>query len=216
MHTLRRTLRLAAIMAIVAFALAMLVSAQAGTKGQPLFNGKDLKGFETKGNWMVEEGGVLTLKPRPGETGWQRYGSYLWTDKKYGDFVLDLEYKHPKGGNSGVFVRTGETKNPVDTAIEVQILDSHGNTKPLTHHDCGGIIKTQAPSKNMAKPFGEWNRMIVTCKGNNLQVNLNGEKIIDIDLSKGAMKHCPPTGYIGLQDHGEPIWFRNIKIEELK
>jgi hypothetical protein len=214
---IRNVPRIALAAAVLAvFGLTTLMAGDPA-KGKPLFNGKDLKGFQTKGNWMVEDDGVLTLKPRPDEKkgDWTKYGHYLWTEKKYGDFVLDLEYKHPKEGNSGVFVRTGDPVKPVDTGIEVQILDSFGKKDKLTHHDCGGIIKTQAPSKNAAKPAGEWNRMIVTCKGNNLQVNLNGEKIIDIDLSKGAMKHCPPTGHIGLQDHGEPIWFRNIKIQEL-
>lgn len=199
-------------------ALCSLTSfASAGEEGfKSLLNGKDLKGWKTEGNWMVEKDGVVGLTPRPGEKGWTRYGSYLWTDRIYGDYILDLEYKHPKGGNSGVFVRTGELKNPVDTGIEVQILDSHGKKGELTHHDCGGIIRTTPPSKNMAKPAGEWNRMVVTCKGTNLKVSLNGEQIVDIDLSKGPMKDRPMTGYIGIQDHGEPFWIRNIKIRELK
>jgi hypothetical protein len=182
---------------------------------KPLFNGKNLDGWKTEGNWLVEKDGVLAIKPRPGEKGWQRYGSYLWTDRKYGDFVLDLEYKHPKGGNSGVFVRVKELKNPVDTGIEVQILDSYGHKGKLTHHDNGGIIRTSAPSKNASKPAGEWNRMTITCKGNNLEVVLNGEKVNDVDLSKGPMKDRPMEGYVGLQDHGELLWFRNIRLKEL-
>lgn len=192
-----------------------LLNAGEGKGFTKLFNGKSLKGWQTEGNWKAGKNGELTLIPRPGETGWQRYGSYLWTEKKYGDYVLDLEYKHPKDGNSGVFVRVGETKNPVDTGIEVQILDSYGKKGKLTHHDCGGVIRTVGPSKNMSKPANQWNRMIVTCKGSNLKVNLNGEEIIDVDLSKTEMKNRPMTGYVGLQDHGQPIWFRNIKIKSL-
>lgn len=180
-----------------------------------MFNGEDLSGWTTEGNWLVEEDGVLAIKPRPGETGWQRYDAYLWTEKKYDDFVLDLEYKHPKGGNSGVFVRVKDRTDPVDTGIEVQILDSYGKEK-LTAHDLGGVIGTQAPSQNMAKPAGEWNRMIVTCDENRMKVTLNGEQIIDLDLSDSAVSDRPMSGYIGLQDHGLPLWFRNIRIKELE
>lgn len=174
-----------------------------------------LKGWSTTGNWKLNDDGVLTLKPRAGEKGWQRYGAYLWTEKQYGDYVVDLEYKHPKGGNSGIFVRVKDPKDPVNTGIEVQILDSYGVKKKLTHHDCGGVIKTQAPSKNMAKPAGEWNRMIITCKGNNLKVKLNGEQIIDIQLDKTGLKDRPMKGYLGIQDHGQPFFVRNVRIKEL-
>jgi len=205
-----RTCTLFALFACTTFAFA-------GDDGfRPLFNGKNLDGWKTEGNWKVEKDGVIGLQPRDGEKGWTRYGSYLWTDKMYDDYVLDLEYKHVKGGNSGVFVRTGELKNPVDTGIEVQILDSHGNKGKLTHHDCGGVIRTIGPSKNMARPAGEWNRMIVTCKGHNLKVSLNGEQIVDISLDKTPMKDRPLTGYIGIQDHGEPFWVRNIRIKNAK
>jgi len=67
----------------------------------------------------------------------------------------------------------------------------------------------------MAKPAGEWNRMIVTCRGTNLQVELNGEKVVDLQLDKSRVKDRPLTGYVGLQDHGLPLWFRNVRIREL-
>ncbi len=181
-----------------------------------LFNGKDLTGWQTTGNWLAEEDGVLAIIPRKGEKGWQRYSAYLWTERKYGDFILDLEFKYKKGGNSGVFVRVKDRKDPVDTGIEVQILDSYGKKGKLTHHDNGGVIRTVGPSKNMSKPAGEWNRMIITCKGPNLKVNLNGEQIVDVNLKESPVKDRPLVGYIGLQDHGIPLWFRNIKIKELK
>ena len=179
-----------------------------------LFNGKDLSGWTTTGNWLVEDG-VLAIKPRPGEKGWQRYGAYLWAEKQYGDFILDLEFKIPEGGNSGVFVRVRDLAEPVSTGLEVQILDSLDKKGPLGHHDNGGIIRTAGPSKNMSKPAGEWNRMVVTCQGSRIKVELNGEQIHDLDLSETPMKDRPLRGYIGLQDHGLPLWFRNIKIKEL-
>lgn len=180
-----------------------------------LYNGKDLSGWQTSGNWLPQEDGTLKIEPRPGEKGWQRYDAYLWTKKPYGDFVFDVEYKHPKGGNSGVFVRVKDPKNPVNTGIEVQILDSYGKKEPLGHHDCGGVIRTVGPSKNMAKPAGEWNRMIVTCRKSHMKVELNGEQIIDLQLDESAMKDRPLEGYVGLQDHGLPMWFRNIRIKTL-
>lgn len=181
---------------------------------KPLYNGKDLTGFKTEGNWVPQADGVLSIIPREGEKGWQRYGSYLWTEKEYGDFVAEVEYKHPKGGNSGVFFRC-ELADPVTNGLEVQILDSHGKAEPLGHHDCGGVIKTAGPSKNMAKPAGEWNKMKITAKGTKLQVELNGEQIIDIDLAETESKDKPLKGYFGLQDHGQPMSFRNIKIKSL-
>lgn len=181
-----------------------------------LFNGKDLSGWTTTGNWLVEEDGVLAIKPRPGEEGWQRFDDYIYTEKQYGDYILDLEFKIPPKGNSGVFVRIEDKKEPVETGIEVQILDSYGVEKELGHHDNGGVIRTVGPRKNMSKPAGEWNRMTVTCKGHHMKVNLNGEDIVDIQLDETPMKDRPLQGYIALQDHGLPLWFRNIKIKELK
>jgi hypothetical protein len=182
-----------------------------------LYNGKDLTGWKTTGNWLVQEDRSLLIQPRPGETGWQRYDAYLWSEKKYKDFVLDVEYSYPPGGNSGVYFRVGDRNDPVETGIEAQVLDSSEKKEPLGQHDHGGIIRTAAPTKNMSRPPGEWNRMVVTCVGSHLLVELNGEQIIDTQLDQGAMKDRPLEGYIGFQDHGEPnnLRFRDIRILEI-
>lgn len=180
----------------------------------PMFDGKTLDGWKTTGNWVVEQG-VVTLHPREGEHGWQRYDAYLTTDRKYKDFVIDLEFKINKGGNSGVFLRVGDPKSQVKSGFEVQILDTHGKPKP-GNHDCGGVIGTAAPSKNMAKPAGEWNRYIITCQGTRLKVELNGQQIIDLELDKSAIKDRPPEGYIGFQDEAKRVWYRNVRIKELR
>lgn len=180
----------------------------------PMFNGKDLSGWQTTGNWVVQEGGIVTLVPRPGEHGWQRYDAYLTTARKYGDFVLDLEFKFDKGGNSGVFLRVGDRSSQVDSGFEVQILDTHGKAN-ITAHDCGGVIGTAAASKNMVKPAGQWNRYVVTCVGNDLKVVLNGEQIIDLDLSETGLKNRPAEGFIGFQDEAKRVWYRNVRIKEL-
>ncbi len=183
-----------------------------------LYNGKDLTGWETEGNWLPEKDGVLVIRPREGELGWQRFGSYLWTKEPYGDFILDLEYSYPKGGNSGVFVRVGDTASPVDTGIEAQILDCWGKPDDkMTAHDHAGIIGTSPPKINASMPPGEWNHMILCMRGGHLEVDLNGSRVIDLDVSKTGLKERPARGHIGLQDHGAPneLRFRNILLKEL-
>jgi hypothetical protein len=183
-----------------------------------LYNGKDLSGWTTTGNWLPQADGSLLIQPREGEKGWQRYDAYLWSDKKYKDFILDLEYSYPPGGNSGIFFRVGDLSDPVRQGIEAQVLDNHGDEEAVGHHDHGGIIKTVGTMKNMSRPPHHWNRMVVTCVGNHLQVELNGEQIVDTQLDQGAMKDRPSEGYIGLQDHGEPnnLKFRNIRVREIE
>jgi hypothetical protein len=182
-----------------------------------LYNGRDLSGWQTTGNWQPQPDGSLLIEPRDGETGWTRYDDYLWSKRKYKDFVLDLEYSYPPGGNSGVFFRVGDSANPVDTGIEVQILDCSDKKEPLGPHDHGGVIRTVGPSKNMSRKPGQWNRMLITCVGEKLSVELNGEQIVDTDLSDSPVSDRPMEGYIGLQDHGQPnnIRFRNVRILEL-
>ncbi len=185
---------------------------------QSLYNGKNLTGWKTTGNWIPQDDGSLLIQPRQGEKGWQRYGAYLWSEKKYKDFVLDVEYAYPPGGNSGVYFRVADVDDPVKQGIEAQILDSSKKEGELSSHDHGGIVGTKAAaSKNMSKAPGEWNRMVLTCIGSHLKVELNGEQIINVHLDKTPMKDRPMEGYIGFQDHGEPnnIRFRNIRIREL-
>ncbi len=186
------------------------------TKFTSLYNDKDLTGWKTTGNWLPQQDGSLLIQPREGEKGWERYDAYLWSEKKYKNFVLDVEYSYPPGGNSGLYFRVGDRSDPVKQGIEAQILDSSKKEGPVGPHDHGGIIGTAAASKNMSRPPHEWNRMVVTCIGSHLQVDLNGEQIIDTQLDQGPMKNRPMEGYIGFQDHGEPnnIRFRNIRIRE--
>jgi len=212
----RRTKIIAVLCVVLAVGAAQVSTAAELDDGfVPMFDGKSLDGWKTTGNWIVEEDGSISLHPRPGEHGWQRYDAYLTTARKYRDFVLDLEFKIAKGGNSGVFLRVGDPASQVKSGFEVQILDTHGKPNP-GHHDCGGVIGTAGPSKNMAKPAGEWNRYVITCQGTRLKVELNGEQIHDLDLSKSKVKDRPPEGYIGFQDEAKRVWYRNVRIKELK
>jgi len=209
-----RTLRFYVVyLALICLPVSLFAAAPG--KFVPLFNGKNLDGWKTTGNWIVEKDQTVTLKPRAGETGWTRYQDYLTTERQYGNFVLDLEFKFNAKGNSGVFMRVGDLKNHVKSGFEVQILDTHGKKK-VGNHDCGGVIGTAAPSKNMVKPAGQWNRYIITVKDDQLQVILNGEQIIDLQISKSAIKDRPTKGYISFQDEAKRVWYRNVRIKELK
>ena len=189
-----------------------------------LYNGKDLSGWKTTGNWLPQKDGSLLIKPKPNQKGWQRYSDYLISEQKFGDFILELEYKYPPKGNSGIFFRIGDPKDPVKTGIECQILDSMGKAdEKMGHHDHGGIIRTIGPNQNMSKKPGEWNRMIISCRGHHLKVSLNGVEIINHWMDSKNDKNLPGVGdrplkgHIGLQDHGTPhnVTFRNLRILEL-
>ena len=188
-----------------------------------LFNGKDLTGWKASrpDAWKVEDG-VLA---------WQKGAGDLWTEKRYGDFVLELDFKVDKGTNSGVFIRTDSTKEWLNTGMEFQVLDSAAKQVP-DKHDTGALYDVQAPAKNTMKPAGEWNHYKITAKGPKLTVELNGEVVNEIDLDKWteagknpdgtpnkfkyAYKDMKREGYIGLQDHGGAVWYRNIRLKELK
>ncbi len=181
----------------------------------PLFNGKDFAGWRTKGNWVYDADGSVTLKPRPGETGWKRFDAYLFTERKYRSFVLDLEFKIEPTGNSGVFFCVADPLDPVDKGIELQILDTHGLATP-GNHDCGGIIRAMAPAKNMVKPAGEWNRYTLTLAGRALTVDFNGQRTIVLKLDESPMKDRPAEGHVGFQDEAKRVWYRGVRIRELK
>lgn len=193
-----------------------------------LFNGNDLSGWTVADEpdaWRVEDGTIHC-------TG--KGGGMLYSNDQYKNFVLRLDFKMSPNANSGVFVRIWDRSDPVNTGIEVQILDSYGKPTP-GKHDCGAIYDIAAPLKNAVRPAGEWNSLSICCRSDGgmdcVKVFLNGEKIIDIHLSdwtepgknpdgtpnkfKYAYKEMVKPGYIGLQNHGHEVWFRNIKIRPL-
>jgi len=182
-----------------------------------IFNGKDLTGWEVMGrakDAFYAEDGVLVCTGKGGE--WIRY------TEKLDNFVLQLEYKVSRRANSGVFLRSQEKGHPAYTGFEVQILDDFGH--PVNTHISGAIYDVVAPTENMSKPAGEWNKLEITCDGPKVIVVLNGTKVIDINLDEftkpiGKFRtpyaKLPRSGYIGLQDHGFPLWFRNIRLKKL-
>ena len=207
---------LTALSLLIALPLSVLAEENEIAWAEPLADKKLDQHCTTKGNWKLEEG-VVTLTPRPGESGWQRYDAYLWINGEYQDFEIEFEYKVQKGGNSGFYFHVGDVKEPVATGIEVQIYDS-GSKKAgdkLTDHDSGGIIPGLPPTKNAAKPAGEWNKFKITSKGDKLTVILNGETVNEVDLASDKLKGRPKTGAIGFQDHGLPLSLRTIRIRKL-
>jgi len=185
-----------------------------------LFNGMDLTGWAANpDSWVVEEGGLLS----------PRGGGDIWTNERFGNFILDLEFKLSKDANSGVFLRCADLNDWINTTIEVQIHETGDGTP---HGQCGAIYDCLSPSANAVKPAGQWNRYTITCRDNKIHVVLNGVPVIDMDLNQWtqagknpdgspnkftiAYKDMARDGLIGLQYHGHPIWFRNIRIKQLE
>ena len=155
-------------------------------------------------------------------------GSYLVVhEKTFEDFVLDFDYKLSKGCNSGVFIRTNDLDDPVNTGIEIALDDTTGHGM----HDSGALYDLVAPSENAQKPAGEWNHMTVTARGPVIAVAINGKPVSTINLdqwqtagkrpdgSKHKFKNVaigklPRRGYFGFQDHGSDCWYRNVTIKE--
>jgi hypothetical protein len=193
-----------------------------------LFDGKTLEGWQTSSGRPSRtpvEGGALNP---------HRCGGYMMVHKeKWEDFVLSLDFKISKGCNSGVFVRTSSLtprpgKDVGFNGIEVAIDD----TRTAGYHDTGALYDLVQPSRNAMRPAGEWNRLVVTCDRQRISVELNGEVVTRMDLDEWARPNVRPDGsrhkfdvayrehprkgYIGLQDHGSPCWFKNIKLRPLR
>jgi hypothetical protein len=169
--------------------------------------------WHTKGNWSIDKAGVVTLTPRPGEGGWSRWASYLWSHKQYGDFEVRFDYRVEKRGNSGFYFRVTDKDNPVSQGLEVQIFDSYSrgpDAKP-NDHDAGAALFVP-PTKLAAKPPGEWNRFHILNKDNRITVTLNGVVVNEVEVDKTRYKGRPAVGWIGFQDHGLPVSLRDLRI----
>lgn len=162
----------------------------------------------------------------------------IWSEKDYDNFILDLEFKTAEGTNSGVIVYCSDTKNWIPNSVEIQIADDYAEKwakAPDTWH-CGAVFGHLAPKRSMVKKPGEWNRYTITCMDQKIYVMLNGELVTELDMGlwKSAktnpdgsdippwlskpLAELPTQGHIGLQGKhaGAPIYFRNLKIKELK
>jgi hypothetical protein len=201
----------------VVFALCSCRSMRSSSDGENLL-ATGLLGWQQiegdQGIWEFDDGVLYT---DGGASGW------LSTVRQYSDFVLSLEFRVPPEGNSGVFLRAPHEGNPAYSGMEIQILDDYAeryaNLRPEQY--TASIYDVQAPSDRTSRPAGEWQTMVITCNGPYVDIELNGEKVIDTDVRYYPYKlDTHPglkrqRGYIGLQNHGSRIEFRNITIEEL-
>lgn len=220
MPTTTRVLSLLTLACCLALTTSSNAQAEEKDGWTDLLPGNNLeKYWTTKGNWTIDDEGVVTLSPREGEKGWSRFDAYLWLkDKQYENFEFQFEYMVQKGGNSGFYFHVGDMASPVAKGIEVQIYDSgsKGEDARLTDHDSGGIIPGKPPSKNAAKPAGDWNAFHITVKDRQLTVKLNGQVVNEINLAENAkLKGRPQTGYIGFQDHALPLKLRKMSVKGL-
>lgn len=184
-----------------------------------LFDGKNLDQWTCKKDgWVIEDGAMALVKG----------GGYIWSKETYGDFELDLEFKVSKGCNSGIFFRT-DPKNPVNAGFEIQVMDSAG--KQPNKHSAGALYDARPADKTTVKAAGEWNTFKLICKGPMITIFMNGEKVNEANLDEWkeanknpdgsknkfptALKDLPRTGHIGFQDHGQPVWYRNVTIKPL-
>lgn len=187
-----------------------------------LFNGKDLAGWTYHLNkpdvkmddvWSVEDG-VLRCKGQP--------AGYLLTKKNdFENYVLELEWRWPeKGGNNGVLVHVTEpgALGVWPKSLEVQLADKEagdfwviGTTIEIDKPE--GRIKDRRHinlSDGDEKPLGKWNKMEITCRGDEVLVKVNGK------LVNHAKKVSQTKGAIALQSEGTPIEYRNVKLTKLK
>ncbi len=208
---------------ILVSALALLVATTFIAAGdppkgfEPLFNGKDLTGWKSTGNmkvWGAEKGVIYC---EGGGGGW------LMTEKVYGDYELRLEYKMPKGGNSGVGIRSPLQGDPAYQGMELQLIDDEGWPGGLQKWQNTGAIYNVVPPKTIKNmPIGEWNVMKVLAKGRQITVINNGATLIDANLDDFVKEHAKrhpgilrKDGHIGFQSYNKRVEFRNIFLKAL-
>lgn len=189
-----------------------------------LFDGETLAGWGVTGRpegWTVQDGCILCTAQK---------GGYLYAERPFENFMLSVDFKIDPKVNSGIFVRVSDLSDPVDTGLEVQILDSYGSGR-LDTHTCGAIYDLVPPGKDVFRPPGAWNRAVIRCEGPHVRVELNDETIATMNVDeyavagrnpdgsrnkfKYAWRELPRSGHVALQDHGGKVWFCNIKIREL-
>jgi hypothetical protein len=207
-----------------------LTAAEKSAGWKLLFDGKSLngwRGYKTEAvgeGWKIQDGAVVLTAAKAGD---------LMTAEQFGDFELAFEWKIAEAGNSGVIYRVGlgETAS-YRTGPEYQVLDNQkAKDNKLGNHLAGSLydIGPEAP-RDLPKPVGQWNSSRLIVRGWKVEHWLNGVKVVALDLAspegKAAIaaskfKDWPKfaslsRGHIALQDHGDVVSYRSIKIRELK
>lgn len=143
---------------------------------------------------------------------------FLRREATVSDFRLELEYRFPRNGNSGIGIRTGPFTGPLETrpsqvAYEIQLL-SDAETPPH-RGSCCSLYGHEAPRKNVSRPVGEWNTVVVDCRGPRIRVVHNDVEVIDFDQStRPETAKKPLSGSICLQNHGSVVEFRGIRLTD--
>ena len=216
------------------------LSAQERSQGwQLLFDGQTTKGWHKYGGapigaaWKVQDG-ALWLDPSQRE-GWQiKGGGDIVTDEVFADFHLTLEWKIAQNGNSGIMFYIHEDSTqyqwPWMTAPEMQVLDNQGHPDAkIIKHRAGDLYDLISCRQETVKPFEQWNQVAIICKKGKLDFFLNDVNVVSVQLwgeewkkMVAASKFSKMPGFgtyqegrIGLQDHGDKVWYRNIKIKRL-
>jgi len=194
---------------------------------RPLF-GKNLNEAIYDNNCWKMEGNVLTASE----------DKVIWAKGVYENYVLNLEFKTENGTNSGVIVYCNNTDNWIPNSVEIQIADDYSEKwgKERKDFQCGAIFgHLPAVEQKVVKKPGEWNKLQITCKGPNIDVELNGKLVTQMDMRKwtsgktnldgssipewlpNPLAQLATKGAVGLQGkHADAsVWFRNIMIREL-
>lgn len=199
-----------------------------------LFDGKTTTGWHTYGKpaagsaWKVADGALMldvTTKEGRGD---------LVTNDEYDNYHLKLEWKISPKGNSGVIFYINEDAakyhESYNTGLEMQVLDNDGHPDgKIIKHRAGDLYDLISVSKETVKPVGEWNKAEIVSKDGKLDLYLNGEHTVSTMLwdenwrnmvANSKFKTMPgfgtfKKGKIGLQDHGNGVWYRNIQIKKL-
>lgn len=204
-----------------------LTSAEKAEGWQLLFDGTSLNGWRAFKSPTPPAG----WKAMNGELVRQDGGGDLMTVDQFGDFELRLEWKLSKDGNSGIMFRvTDQGAQTYETGPEFQILDNAGHKdgkQPMT--SAGSNYAMHAPARDVTKPIGEWNDVRLIVRGAHVEHWMNGVKLLEYELwsedwdkRMKASKFAKMPGYgrakrghLVLQDHGNLVWYRNIRIKAL-
>jgi hypothetical protein len=203
--------------ATVSLFAAMLTAEEGYT---PLFDGKSLDGWQIGTDSYEVKDDSIVSKPKGTK--------HLYTNKEFADFDLKFEFKLTPGANNGIGIRAPLTGNPAFDGIEIQVIDDsadqYKNIKAWQHH--GSVYGVVAAKTGFLKPAGEWNSEQIIARGTHITVILNGETIVDADTAKASengtldgQKHPGlkrDAGHICFCGHGAEVWFRNLRVKELK
>ena len=197
----------------------------------PLFNGKNLKGWHSylRDNanemWQVDSGSIMLKAGGGGD---------LTTNREFTNYIFRFEWKISAGGNSGIIYKVNESpqyKATYLSGIEYQVLDNEKHKDgALRTHRASSAYDLLAPTDSANPQPNQWHQGEIIVNGTKISHSLDGKKVVEFDLTsndfleklakskfakwQGFAKS--PTGRIALQDHGDRVWYRNLRIKKIK